>query len=251
MLGADVGPIRLERWPTFDDTASGRSNRPSLVAPICITGQLTKEQPKYQADITLNKGKKQVVQVISQSMGLQVDPILTIQHIAGKELHKAETGALNTDLTTSFTPPQDGLYTFHVSDLHSRQGHRMAFLLRVVPEEPDFAISVDTDRFNLAPGKPLDVPVRITSLAGFKDPVQLNVEGLPPAVQWKVIPTPGPPEKTADKNVITLRIESKEPVSTGFQIIGISSTNKKMAQAGLPDFGITTSNLWLTANVSK
>ena len=160
---AGIVAVRLEPWPTYDNTVLGRSALPSFAAPVCITAQLTKERKVFETKIKLTKGRKLLVEVISQSLELELDPILTIKDASGKQALTADAKQLNSDLLTSFTPAQDGDYSFHVSDLHHRYGNRMAFLLRVVPEEPDFSLSVDTDRFALMPGKPLDIPVRSLS----------------------------------------------------------------------------------------
>ncbi len=238
-----VVPIRVEPWLTYDATVQGRSALPMFAAPLCITAQLTKERTAYETKIKLAKGKKLLVHVLSQSLELELDPVLIIKDASGKQVLIADAKQLNSDLLTSFTPAQDGDYSFHVSDLHRRHGDRMAFLLRVVPEEPDFTLSVDADRFTLMPGKPLDIPVKVALEAGFNQEIELTTQGLPASVQARVLST------SPDKKLITLRLESKEAISTGFQIVGTSRgkpTLKKVALASLPDLGTATTHLWLT-----
>ena len=242
---AGVVPVRLERWPTIDDTVPGQPPNATLTAPVCITGQLSREQPVYQTKIRLDKGKKFTVQVISPGLGLDVDPVLTIKDSTGKELLQAETKGLHIDLNSSFTPTQEGVFTIMVRDLHKRHGTRMVFLLRVVPEVPHYELTVNADRFTLTAGKPLDIPVTVISQAGFKEEVQLNVNGLPASVTWKTVSSTGP----ADKKVITIRLEGKETLSRGFEILGEVKGQphlKKTAGANVGELGISTSFLWLT-----
>lgn len=240
---ASVVPVRRERWPTYDATLPGRSNVPAFTAPLCLTGQLTREQPVSETKITLTKGKKLLVQVLSSSLDLDLDPVLTIKDAQGKQVLATDSKGLNSDLLTAFTPAQDGLYSVQVNDLLRRHGDRMTFLLRMVPEEPGYTLSLDADRYTITSGKPLDIPVKVALEAGFKDEVLVSIEGLPAGVQSKVLST------SPDKKVITLRLEAKEPLSSGFRIVGTSKAQpiiKKIAAATLPDLGTTTTNLWLT-----
>jgi len=240
---AGIVPVRRERWPTYDTTLPGRSNMPAFAAPFCLTAPLTKEQPVSETKITLTKGKKLLVQVLSSSLDLELDPVLTIKDATGKEVLAADSKGLNIDLLTSFTPIQDGVYSVQVHDLLRRHGDRMTFLLRMVPEEPGFTLSLDADRYTVSPDKPLDIPVKVTFEAGFKEEVLISIDGLPAEVKWKVLST------SPDKKVVTLRLEAKEPLSTGFQVLGTTKAQsgmKKIAAAALPDLGATTNNLWLT-----
>lgn len=240
---AGVAPVRLERWPTFDATSPAQWHPLSFTAPICITGQLINPKQPYKAQIMMSKGKKMLVQVLSNSLDLDLDPVLTIKDSTGKEVLATDSKSLNSDLMTTFTPSLDGAYTVLVGDLHGRHGSRMMFLLRIVPEEPGFSLSLDADRYTLTPGKPLDIPVKVALDAGFTQDVLISAEGLPAGVQSKVLST------SADKKVVTLRLEAKDPLSTGFRIVGSTKTQpatKKIAAASLPDLGNTTTNLWLT-----
>ncbi|MFT3878725.1 MAG: hypothetical protein QM703_03580 [Gemmatales bacterium] len=240
---AGIVPIRQERWPTYDATLTGRSNVPAFTAPLCLTGQLTKEQPVSETKITLTKGKKLLVQVLSSSLDLDLDPVLTIKDAKGTQVLAADSKGLNIDLLTAFNPAQDGIYTVQVHDLLRRHGDRMTFLLRLVPEEPGFTLSLDADRYTITPGKPLDIPVKVAHEAGFKEEVLVSAEGLPAGVQANVLST------SPDKKVITLRLEAKQPLSSGFRIVGTTKaqpTIKKIAAAALPDIGTTTHHLWLT-----
>ncbi len=117
-------------------------------------------------------------------------------------------------------------------------------LLRVFPVEPRFTLTVDADRFSLTAGKPLDIPVKVTAIDGYAETPILQVEGLPGGVKWKVQNSAG---KDAVKTV-TLRLESTEASNGPFRIVA-KGPKAIVASASLGDFGITTSDLWLTVSV--
>lgn len=243
-----IVPVRREHWPTYDATLPGQSKVASFSAPMCLTAQLTKEQPVSVTKFNLTKGRKLLVQVLSNSLDLDLDPVLTIKDEKGTQVLTADSKGLNSDLLTTFTPAQDGIYSMQVYDLLRRHGDRMTFLLRLGPEEPDYSLSLDTDRYTMTLGKPLDIPVKIALEPGFKEEVLLSVEGVPADVQSKVVST------SPDKKVITLRLEAKEPLNSGFRIVGttkVQPTTKKVATAVLPDLATSTTRLWLTVLMKK
>ncbi len=237
--------MKVESWPVIDDSLAQRRSQ-SLTLPVSVTAALSKEQPAYQTRIALTKGKKVHLQALSQTIGLDVDPVLVVTDAAGKEVHRAAAAALHADVATSYTPTADGNYAITVSDLHGRVGWRQAFLLRIYPAEPGFSLTVDADRFTITAGKPLDIPVKIAMLEGLKESVQLKIEGLPGSVRWKVQSTTGPEAA----RVITLRLESKSPCNVNFRITGDArgaTLSPQFAIANLADLGTTTSNFWLTS----
>lgn len=238
---AGLPPLRLERWATFDATSS--SKPATYSSPCSVTGDVIADRSIFECRFAMSKGKKLKLEVVSASLDLDLDPVLTIRDTAGKQLHHAEAAALHADLATSFAPPADGEYLVQVRDLHRRVGPRMSFLLRVYPDEPGYTISLDSDRFTLTPGKPLDIPVKVARDAGFNQDITLTVEGLPKSVQLKTLST------SADKKVITLRLEGIATASGSFHIVGSTpdkAGGKVLANAVLPDLSTNTTNFWLT-----
>ncbi|MFO0813591.1 MAG: PPC domain-containing protein [Gemmatales bacterium] len=238
-----MAAIQQEHWTVFDDSVDDRTSR-VLSVPSSVTAPLTTKRPVYRTQVSLQKGKKVYLEALSQTLGLETDPVLTLHDAAGKEVHRAEAAALHADVKTSFTPPADGIYTLAVRDLHGRSGWRQVVLLRVFPAEPRFTLTVDADRFSLTAGKPLDIPVKVTAIDGYAETPVLQVEGLPGGVKWKVHSTTG---KDAVKTV-TLRLESTVASNGPFRIVA-KGPKAIVASASLGDFGITTSDLWLTVSV--
>jgi hypothetical protein len=189
------------------------------------------------------KGQALSLQVESRSLGLAVNPWVSVLNSDGKQVAKAEPAKLNGDTTLTFTPPADGTYSILVSDLYDGSGPRHAFLLRVLTE-PDYELSVAVDRFTITPGKPTPVPVKVNRLRGFTAPVEVTAEGLPDDVKVEVT-TPAKP----DPNTITLALSAEKPWTGPFRLVGKVKDEPKLtrtARAALAEFDETTADLWLT-----
>ena len=204
-----------------------------------MTASLSRQKPVFQTKVTLSKGKKYYLQALSQTLGLDTDPVLTITDATGKVVHQAEAAALHADVLSSYTPASDGVFTFNVRDLHGRYGWRHHVLLRVFPAEPSYSISVDADRFTLTAGKHLDIPVKVSMQDGWKEPVQISLVDLPSTVKWKVQSTTSKDAVTT----ITLRLESTVPGNTSFRVIGQSKELTKNATATLCRFRYDDENI--------
>jgi hypothetical protein len=100
--------------------------------------------------------------------------------------------------------PQDGAYRIEVRDLAGQGGFRNFYRLRAVLAEPDYVLSVTTDRFVLTPGKPLAIAVAVERRNGFDREVAIAVEGLPAGITAAPVTSSGAGSKS-----VTLRLEAK------------------------------------------
>lgn len=234
--------IRKETIPLKD--ASDTSVTEMVNAPVGITGRLSKSNPEFQLKLQGEKGRKVIIQVLSHSFGLEVDPVVVIQDSGGKQVHQAQLNTLINDLSTPFVPADNGVFTVKVRDLHGRHGFRQVFMLRIRHEVPDFSVHLDKDSFILSASKPLEIPLKLTSLSGFSEDVDYQVQGLPAGVQNNVITT-----GSGDKKTIAIQLQTTQVgIQTPFQIRAVSrkSNLQRAVLASLPDYGETTSNFWLT-----
>lgn len=123
-------------------------------------------------------------------LGSKLDGIVTISDPAGKTLAKGEATA--TDPAVRFTVPADGEYHVQVHDrFRSRGGPDFAYRLRVAPPAAaDFRLTFNADARQPPGGDALTLlrkgtaKLKITAdrLGGFKEPITLEVTGLPQGV---------------------------------------------------------------------
>jgi hypothetical protein len=232
--------VRLENHPCWDLT------RPSgpLAVPFSATGRLSRAGDANTFPILGKKGQALAIRVESRALELPVNPVIRVLDGTGKQLARGEPADLNKDTELAFTPPADGQYTIEVRDLHGGGGPRFVYRVRVAPPEPDFDVNIAADRFAVAPGKPLDIPVTIVRRGGLAKDIEVTAEGLPAGVVAAVVPPMG----KADPNKITVRLTVDKPGPSGpFQIVGRSKEPAltRVAKAPLAEFETTTSDLWL------
>jgi hypothetical protein len=242
--GAFANTVRVRREP--HDVWS--TLPPRLSPPFSVAGRLDKPGATAAFPITSQKGKALSVQVQSREFGLPLSPVVVVRDAGGTQLARAEPPALGSDTAVSFTPAADGLFTAEVSDLFAGGGRRFAFMLRVVPVEPDYELAVATDRFAVSPGKPTAVPVKVIRKNGFAKAVEVVAEGLPDGVTAKV----EPPAGKEDPAVVTVSLTAQKACpSAAFRLVGRVAGDAALTRPvrfvpAPPDTAEATTHFWLT-----
>jgi hypothetical protein len=236
---ANTFRVRVEEHPCWP----GDSQRPATLSPpFSFTGRLPANGAGETIAIAGKKGQALNIRVESRDLGLAVNPVIRVLDADKKQLATAEPATINRDTELNFTPPADGVSHIEVRDQFGDGGPRFVYRLRVAPPEPGFDLTVAADRFALAPGKPLDIPVTVNRRGGFAKEITLAAEGLPAGVKAEIVPTKG------EAKTITLRLSSDNPGPSGaFRIVGAAGDPKlvRTARAPLAEFETTTSELWL------
>jgi hypothetical protein len=214
-----------------------------------VTGILKKPQTAETVVFQGTKGKPLTVELLSGSPDRALTPILKIFDSKGKQLVKTEPTTLSGDCLTTFTPPTDDSFRIEVSDLYGKGSERSIFLLRVLPVEPDFQLTVTTDRYTISPEKPLDLPITLIKKNGFKEEIEVQALDLPEGLGTRLVPTSG---KT-DGSVLTLRVTATKVLpGVPFRLVGrVKSDTNRSRPVGVA--GATDSNgqnLWLTIQES-
>jgi len=235
--------VRVEPHPTFALKVPA-----DLKPPFSFTGRIEVAGSEVLIPFEGKKGQPLSLNVESQAFGLAVNPVIRIFDASKKQLASADPGKIGSDTTLAFSPPADGTYTAAVSDLYGNGGSRFVFLLRVVRPEPDYELSVLADRFTLEPGKPTNIPVKVTRKVGFKPPVEVVAEGLPAGVKFEITQPAKP-----DPNTIVVTLTTEKPVTAPFQIRGKVKDEPRLnrvALAPLPEFESTTADLWMASGLA-
>ena len=198
----------------------------AMVPPVTVTSRLAKPRAVGQFLLKAKKAETLTVRVESRELGLPVTAVIRIADAAGRELGRAEPSGLHNDPELSFTPPADGDYRLTVRDLYAGGGPRFAYRLRVAKPEPDFAVSVTAERFTVAAGQTIDVPVTVQRLYGFAGEIILTAENLPAGVEAKVEPGKDPAK-------MMLKLTAKADAFGGglFQIFGRAKADNDVRHA--------------------
>jgi hypothetical protein len=243
----NAAAVRLEPHPAIVQAKPNDRQHPQTITlPVTISGHLERKDAVHVYQFEAKKGQPLLFQVEARVLGFPVDPVLRLLDANDKMLAQAESGRQGGDSELAFTIPQDGVFRIEVRDLHFGGGERYFYRLRALLAKPDFDLTLATDRFVIAPGKPLDIPITIQRRQGFKDEIDLIVEGLPPGITAATVQA-GP---AASAKTLTLRLTAEaKPISGAVRISGKVAGKPeaaKLARATLTGLTATTPSIWLT-----
>ncbi len=244
---ANTLSVRIEPHPCVIGIA-GRKGPQSVHLPVTISGRIERAGDVAGYEFPARKGQQLVFRIEGGSVGSLIDPQLVLTDAAGKRLVQADDstegkpGTRDTGLT--FGVPQDGIYRIEVRDQAGQGGFRNFYRLRAVLAEPDYAMTVPTDRLTLVSGKPLTLAVAIERRNGFDKEVAIAVEGLPEGVTAAPVTSAG-----ASGKAVTLRLEAKGgPAAGPIRIVGrVAGQVGLSRRATAPRGGLPgqTADLWL------
>ena len=117
-----------------------------------------------------------------------VDSFLTLLDAKGKLLVSDDdakwTGPLNRDSQIRFTFQEAGVHWIKVSSLYRRGSPDHVYRLTIEPQQPDFLLSLKSDRATVSRGKG-KVAVTLRRSGDFKGDVSVEAAGLPNGVAAK------------------------------------------------------------------
>jgi hypothetical protein len=245
-LGKSEDRFGITREPHL--CVNGTTDKP-LSAPFTITGCVEKAGQPSVVLVAGVAGKALAIHL--DPAGLSLNPILRIADGADKQLAKAEPAELNGPIVTSFKPPTTANYRLEVRDLFTGSGPRHVYRLRVTPALPDIEAKVASDRFVIAIGTPLDIPISIKRLHGHQGELIPFADRLPDGV----VVESAPPATKPPADTVTLRLKSTKAFQSGPIRIGVSKkgddTIRNYASAALVEYDRSTEDIWLSGVPEK
>jgi hypothetical protein len=247
---ANTLPVLVEPHRCISEREPNDNKKPqTLTLPATISGCIDSPGDLDVFEFPAKKGQRFSFHLDAFSVGSQLDPLLRLTDASGKRLAQADDASTgkpgSRDAMLTFSFPQDGSYRLVVSDRSKQGSWRHFYRLRAILAEPDYALTVATDRFVLTPGKPLAVPVTIDRRNGFDRALEIVTEGLPDGVTAKPVSSTGAGGKSATLNLEAMR----GPASGAFRIVGRVPGQKDLTRiASLPRIKLpqTMPQLWLT-----
>lgn len=250
-LAGDV-ELPIVAHPSLLESASTSAGEPqALPLPGSVSGTIAHEGEEDRFRVTLAKGRPCRIEVHARSLGSPLDPVLAVFDATGKQLAEQDDpggrrGEGGRDPRLPFDPPADGSYDLVLRDLNDRGGPAFAYRLDLIEPRPDFALRLKEGRITVAPGKSATLAVTIARNDGLKEPITLEVVGLPEGLTAP--PAISQPEGDSSK-AATLTLEAAaeaQPFSGPITILGRSTDREHAAEAdaGLPD--VTIDHAWLT-----
>lgn len=181
-------------------TPGGRSNPATLLIdrtpvhsgggeihpPVSIHGIARYRQPERFA-FDVKPGDTLVFEVRAQRFGSPVDSLVRIvdtlgNQVAANDDYNFPGSHFSKDSYLSHEFKDGGRYFVEIRNLWKTTGEDFPYQLLVHPPQPRFELELEMDSRYLYAGAPASVKVMVLRQDGYKEPVRVEVKGLPPGV---------------------------------------------------------------------
>jgi Bacterial pre-peptidase C-terminal domain len=169
---------------------SDQARAEALHVPVTVNGRIDQDGDEDWFRISVEAGTSLVVSVDAEKYGSVVDSFLTLLDAKGKLLvsdddAKWTSRPLNRDSQIRFTFQEAGVHWIKVSSLYRRGGPDHVYRLTIEPQQPDFLLSLKSDRATVSRGGKGKVAVTLGRSGDFKGDVSVEAAGLPNGVTAK------------------------------------------------------------------
>ncbi|HWC89929.1 MAG TPA: PPC domain-containing protein [Pirellulales bacterium] len=242
---AGFGTIAVVDHPAIVEQDSGTAGAAqSVKLPVTVSGRIDPAADTDTYRFSVHKGQKLNFRLESRTLGFPLDGVLKLSDRQGRALLRVDDLKDQRDPTLKYTVAADGELDIAVSDLAALGGPRHAYRLDLEIERPEYRVSAASAAFELPAGKSVVVPITIERIAGFQEPIELKVLGLPSGISVAPLDKPA-----KDSKSMRLEFRAAAGAQSGtISILGSSAESgqaqRVSAPAGFADW--KTINLWLT-----
>jgi hypothetical protein len=218
MLAVSDLDEQLEAEPNDDP---GKANR--IVVPGAITARFEQKGDVDHFVFAAKGGKRYTIEAH------------TVEHLSPTEVYMVLKNDKGADILKSnpmvapkldFTAPADGEYTLAVEHLNYWSGPDEVYRLTVTPYEPDFSLSLNLDRFSVAPGGTVSIPIFATR-AGYNGAIEVSVAGVKGLSGTVTIPAGPPKPPNQPSAVLNVKADELPPGPVVFSLQGRAVINGK------------------------
>lgn len=243
-----VVPLSIVDEPVLVAAEPCSSDNPlAVTTPVTIGGVIDQPGDEDFLKFSAKKGEVLIIEVESRSLGYPLDSVVTVLDAAGKVLGESDDAVRNKfDSRLVFSVKADGEYTLRIRDLFEKGGWRFAYRLSIRPRQPSLKLSLKADVFQATPGTPLEIPVTVARVDGFKEEVAISVEGLPEGAS--VEPVKSETKGDTSKAVkLVLKTDAAKPFNGPIRVVGKYGENVSVsAVVEIATFRRSTDSIWLT-----
>ena len=249
---SNVVPLSVFKGPVFAGLEPCDKSKPvAVTVPCAISGVIDIPGDEDVFRFTAKKSDKLVFRVESRSLGMPLDPTVTLYDATGKKITENDDSARNVfDAKLAYTIRADGDYLIGIRDLFRNGGWRFHYRLFVEQPAPTVSLTSATNSFVLLSDKPLELPITVGRLNGFKEELMIELAGLPKGVTCQPVKSE---VKGATAKTIKLIVKNTDSkAATAFSgpirvITKIANKTQVEATATLATYNnYKTSDLWLT-----
>jgi len=249
---ANLAKIRWEPHPVTVEAEpnDAAESFQELLPPVTATGVIARPGDRDGFRFRAKKGDAYQIEVEGWALGSLLDPHLTVQDATGKSLNVVDDTKPGRDPSLLFRAAAEGEYRLLVRDAFLHGGPRYAYRLRMAAPQPGFELSLKSDRFLVAAGKTVEVPVAITRQPGTTGEIRIGAVDLPAGMTCAEVVAL--PKGDTAKGVKLILQAGPEPVSGTFRIVGrLDGPAPLVRAATAPVTGLSSSRAELWATVKK
>jgi hypothetical protein len=189
----------IEKEPNNDPKQANR-----LAVPGAITARFEEKDDIDHFVFTAKKGQRLILEAHAVEHLSPTEVYMVLKNDKGAQVQA--TNPMNAP-RLDFTAPADGDYTLVVEHLHSWGGPDETYRITVTPFQPDFSLTLNMDRWDIAPGGKVAIPLFLTR-AGYNGPIEVSVAGVKGLSGTVTIPA-GPP-KPPNQPTATLEVSAAD-----------------------------------------
>lgn len=219
----------------------------AVTIPATVCGVIDEPGDEDSFRFSAKKGEVLVVASESRSLGHPLDTVVTVFDKDGTSLGESDDAVRNkADSRLVFSVKADGDYTVRVRDLFEKGGWRFAYRISIRPRQPSVKLSLKADVFVATPGTPLEIPVTIGRVDGFKEEVTISVKDLPEGATVEPVKSEAKGDTSKAVKLI-LKTDTAKPFNGPLRIVGKYGEGSTVsAEFDLTTFKRLTSDIWLT-----
>jgi hypothetical protein len=194
---------------------------PTEAMPPCVLSGHIADDKLDAFKLTVVKDQRYRATAHARSWGLATDTLIrVVDPMEKKELARNDDVTRETyDSEVEFTASQSGIVELQVSDIVSQSGPRHGYSILVSPAVPSAKLGLSADRWRLASGESVDVPVMIKRQSGFDKVISIAAIDLPTGVTSEAVRSE-PKGDTSKAIILKLTAASAMPFQGTFRILG-------------------------------
>ena len=185
---------------------------PAGTLPVVFAGVLRAPREKARHRFVATKDMAVSLVVEGQSIGTELDPLLSVRDAAGTLVASTDEPAGKL----SWKASADGEYVAEVSDRRGQAGPGHAYRLSIEPPSPRVRLASDVDRLSGEPGKPIELTVTLQREHGHAETLEITLDGAPEGVTAEKVTSSGSGDTAAK---VTLSIVAAGPVSAPVRVV--------------------------------
>ncbi len=204
--GSSLGVARTGRGTVEKEPNDTPAKATKVSLPGEFSGSFSKPGDRDRYEFTAHKGERMEFLAATRRLGSPCDAVLQLDSADSKRVARSNPSAADEGaLTYSFT--SNATYRLTVQEATGAHGSNMIYQITVRPAA-GFALTLDTDRVNVAPGKTFDLKVTIAR-GDHKGAIALALENFPDAlILTNTVIAEG-------KSNVTMKVRAPESLAPG------------------------------------